>query len=245
MSADPEDSAQRQYGVHMWEPLRFTTPEGYDYLRGSRLKRIGYELFRLLIHGILWPLDRVCWGFRIRGRENLAALDGRGAVSVCNHVHAMDCTFIDLALRKRRVYYVTLESNFRIPGIRRIIRWLDGVPLSKQAKPMSELFRQMETAVKDGDIVQIYPEGELLPGCRSLRDFQDGAFYLAAKSGAPILPMLLTLPEGRRGYTLRILPPVEPPAGGRPRESAAALRDTVRARMQAALDEAAEEQRRR
>lgn len=250
MTPAEETAARREEErvFHMWEPLRFETPRGYDYLRDGRAARAGRRALRALVHLILRPLDGLAYGFRIRGGENVRALGDGGAVSVSNHIHPMDCTMADLALRRKRVYYVSLECNFRIPVIRRIVRALGGVPLSADVHGMGELFSAMETAARRGDAVHIYPEGVLVPYGQGLRDFRKGAFRLAVRAGVPVLPMvfLYRAPRGwaarlrRRPYlTLRVLPPMRAPEGLSPREAADALERQVRAAMEAAQAEGA------
>ena len=121
------EEAERVF--HMWEPLRFETVEGYDYQRKGLLPSTGNALLRIFVDLILSVFDKIAFGFRIEGQENLKLLGKRGAVTICNHLHPLDCSMVDLAVRRRRIYYITLEANFRIPVIRHLIRILGAVPL--------------------------------------------------------------------------------------------------------------------
>lgn len=216
---------------HMWEPLTFEVKEGYDYIRNTPVKRLAHDTLRTFAHLVLGFLNRFLFGLRIRGRRNLKALQHNGpagAVTICNHIHPMDCTMIDLALGRRRMYYLTLESNFRIPLVRHIIRTLGGVPLSARPGCTKELFAAMGTQIEKGACVQIYPESVLHPYYEGIRPFKKGAFYLAVRNQTPILPMVITYrrPSGiyrlykhKPCLTLNILPPVFPnPAAGKPGE---------------------------
>ena len=127
-----------------WEPLKFETGNDYDYLRNAWYKRLGTALFRRLVAFILCFYNGLVLGVKVHGRENLRALKGTGAVAVCNHVHNMDCTINNIALLPRRVYHVSLDSNFRIPVVRHIIRWLGAVPLSRSPKQVRRLFSEMK-----------------------------------------------------------------------------------------------------
>ncbi len=238
--AEPEE----EHVLHMWQPLDFQIDGNYDYLRDEPLQRLVSGLFRMLVHLILTVYNWVTLGFRIDGWENLAALEGQGAVSVCNHIHPMDCTMVDRALFPRSTYFITLESNFRIPVVRHLIRWLGGVPLSRSPRQIHTLFSQMEAAVKAGSVVQIYPEGVLIPYDDHLRAFRGGAFRLAARCGAPLLPMVITqhTPRGlfrlyKRKPCLRlhILPPLWPDQTMHMRDAAAQLQRESFAAMQQCL----------
>lgn len=210
------EEAERVF--HMWEPLRFETVQGYDYQRKGLLPSTGNALLRIFVDLILSVFDKIAFGFRIEGQENLKLLGERGAVTICNHLHPLDCSMVDLAVRRRRIYYITLEANFRIPVIRHLIRILGAVPLPHKSHTSRELFDAMAQAVQDGACVQIYPEGVMVPYCRKLRSFRNGAFRLAVKSGAPIFPMVIVqrkpsgiyrLYKNKPCLTLKVLPPIE------------------------------------
>ena len=228
-----------EHVLHMPETHPFSVKPGYNYLRadpGSRrlLTRLHYVCERAFWNFILVLIvfiDRVFLGLRIEGQENLKGLGGRGFVSVCNHVHMMDCTMAALALAHKRIFFVTLESNFRIPVIRHLVRALGGVPLPASPACMREMTAAMRTAVAEGFAVHLYPEGVLQPYAGTLRPFRKGAFTLAASIGAPVLPMAICYRRPRGLYalwkrrpclTLRILPPVYPDPSQTP---AAAARD--------------------
>jgi 1-acyl-sn-glycerol-3-phosphate acyltransferase len=184
--------------VKMWEPLPFTVGENYDYLKKGFFKTLWHYIFRVFAHTVLMIYEYFIVGVRIYGRKNIGNL--RGAVIVCNHVHTLDCTFVDRAFYRHRVYYATLETNFKIPVVRPLITWLGGVPIPRSPTREVEFVKHMEEAVKDGDMVCMYPEGVLMPYCRNLRKFRRGAFYLAKRTGCPIIPVVVTFrkPAGLR-----------------------------------------------
>lgn len=243
---DSGDGSERVF--RMWEPLRFTVKKGYDYRRNGLHSRIATALLHGFAVAVLSVYDRLAFGYKIEGRENLELLGGRGAVTVCNHVHQMDCTMIDLAMRGRRMYYLTIEENFKIPVIRHIVRILGGVPIARGGR-MAELFDAMGGALCDGNCVQIYPEGVMDPYCKGLRRFKDGAFHLAVTNGAPILPMVVTYRRPRGFYALykkkpclhiTILPPVECPAHGSKRERIQQMKGDATDAMSSAIERLSE-----
>ena len=167
-----------EHVIHMWQPFSFEVKKGYDYRRANPLSRLTSSLLKTVAVPVLTVFDRVVLGSRIDGWKNLRRLRNTGAVTVCNHVHMLDCTLVEQALFKERTYFITLASNFKIPLVRHLIRILGGVPLSADVQTTAELFSEMGKALKKGACVQIYPEGVLLPYCRELRPFRRGAFYL-------------------------------------------------------------------
>ena len=213
--------SEDEHVLHFWQPFHFVTPEGYDYTRNSFWHRFEAFLLRSFAAFILEGLNRVLFGFKITGRENLKAVKG-GAITVCNHVHPMDCTMVNLALLDKRLYYLTLETNFRIPIVRHLIRVLGAVPIPSKKHCFNEMFSEMSAAAKAGAFVHVYPEGVLIPYSKKLRRFKSGAFRIAAAANVPVLPMVISQekPTGLFEFykrkpclTLNILPPIYPEQG--------------------------------
>lgn len=227
--------------LHLWQPFHFQTGMGYDYRRRAWYQRALTAVVRTFAACILWVYERLVLGFRIVGRENLSRCMEGGMVTVCNHIHPLDCTMVDLALYPRRVHYVTLESNFRIPVVRHLIRVLGGVPLPKNPVKLLELFRAMEAAAHDGAAVHIYPEGVLIPYSDALRPFQNGAFRFAVRGQMTVVPMVIeqAAPTGWRKWlkrrpclTLHILPPQTVDRSLPSKNAAAALERDCQTAMQ-------------
>lgn len=247
MEHDQQLIPEAEHVLHLWQPLTFTVDEDYDYLRKKWYQRFGSVLFRGIVTVILAVYNTLTLGMKVDGRKNLKLLKGQGAVAVCNHVHPMDCTMVDNALLSKRVYYVTLDTNFRIPVVRHIIRWLGAVPMSRSPKQIRALFSQMGEAMAQGAVVQVYPEGVLIPYDSTLRSFRNGAFRLAVDSGVPVLPMVITQ-EPPKGFFrlykrkpclhLHILPPIRPDETLPRREAVAALHTACRAAMEGRLSQA-------
>ena len=215
-SADPASGA---HPLKMWTPCKFTIDQDYDYLRDSAFHTAVHKTVRAAAHGILNLYNRLAFGLRVCGKENIAALKESGAVTVCNHVHMMDCTMLDCAFRQKRVYYATLQSNFKIPVVRRLIRVLGGVPISADPRQIRRMFCSMGTALRRGCFVHIYPEGILYPYYqKGMRNFHSGAFHLAVSSRMPIVPAVITFHKRKGLWALKrkpcvrltFLPPIYP-----------------------------------
>ena len=198
-------------------------------------------LLRWLVLIVFGPLFAL-WGWRVCGKEHLKGLPG-GAVTVCNHVHPLDCVRLACALFSHQMYFLSLKANLELPVAGRLVRLLGGLPLPETAAGGVHLTRTIRALLDQGALVQIYPEGVLVPYCTALRPFARGAFYYAVDSGAPVLPCVL-VPRPRTGWRrftgkkpllqLAVLPPVYPQPGPR-RAAAAALQQQVTAAMQAVL----------
>src|SRR5699024_5918851 len=91
-----------------------------------------FNTFSNLLYIIAYPLliiiNKFFFGFKIEGKENLENID-TGKVTVSNHVHPMDCTMIGLANVPQKTFFTSLETNFKIPVVRRIIKLLNAIPI--------------------------------------------------------------------------------------------------------------------
>ncbi len=142
--------------------------------------------------------DRLVFGLQVRGKENIKAVKGKGAVVVCNHVHPFDCTFLGLLIAPRKAVFTSLERLFPLPVVGPLIRCMGSVPVPTAPSRMRRFLQEMTQAVQQGRLLCIYPEGELIPYYNGLRDFREGAFTIAAKADAPIVPVVISK-RPRRG----------------------------------------------
>lgn len=191
------------------------------------------------------------YGYRVRGRDNLAAIAGRRVVFVANHVLPLDPLFQACAIAPRRTYYTLLEETVLTPVLGTLVRLLGGIPIPPDPGRLAAVDEAMRAALEGRGLVHFYPEGECFLFNQELKDFKAGAFYYAIKHRAAIVPLVTvlkagggasgrSLPGGARAE-LRILPAVEPPEpsgrAARDLHAALALARSIRAAMQACIDE--------
>ncbi len=202
-----------------------------------------YRLLRRIIFRLFPPVFRVLYGWRICGEIPEEAVR-QGGVSVCNHIHTLDCIMMAYLWKDYFVQFLTLASNLRIPVAGPIVKLMGGIPLPESIDGWKPVYQRVEKAFSEGQILQIYPEGELIGGCRQLRPFRPGAFTFAVKYKKPVIPCVLRFyPRFRKngvrrkdGMELVILPPVYPPSERSGKAAAKALLEEVRERMEEALN---------
>ncbi len=133
----------------------------------------------------------------------------------------------------------------QLPFIRHLLFVARCMPVPQDRKLLRTFSDAMDAALRAGGIVNIYPEGWLIPYCDTLRDFKNGAFSHAKDAGVPVVPMCITYRKGRGLWrlkrrpcmTLHILPPVFPdPAAPRAADTVR-LRETCKAAMEACIRE--------
>ena len=207
-------------------PAKELTPEKADYLCkkfSSKLKRrlanfIGDHYFLNLIKKDVLAIDGVT------GEEHLAALKD-GAVLTCNHFHPFDNYAIFHCIRKylprKYLYKVIREGNYTsFPGLYGFLfRHCDTLPLSSNRRTMMNFLSAVNTLLKRGETLLIYPEQEMWWNYRKPRPFQVGGFKMAYRADVPVVPTFITMTDDSRldgdGYpiqrlTLHVMPPIYP-----------------------------------
>jgi 1-acyl-sn-glycerol-3-phosphate acyltransferase len=150
-----------------------------------------FDRRRVVLHlfscfwGAFYIYANPIWHLRVEGREKLP---WRGpAVLVANHASLIDVVVLFSLYRPFK--WVSKAGNFKLP----FIGWnmsLNGyVPLVR-GNPRSALraIRDCRRLLRLGAPVLIFPEGtRTMTG--ELQEFKDGAFFLAAKLGCPVVPI--------------------------------------------------------
>ncbi len=180
----------------------------------------------------------------VTGRENIPA--GRACVFVANHRSYFDIPVMLTALDGPHGLLAKQEID-RIPLVRRWMRLLGCVFVVRDDVHAS--MRALNAAtdtVKTGQSFTIFPEGTRYKGEEGgMGEFKGGAFRVATKAGAPVVPVAISgtraIFEDRHyiitpgPVTVRILPPVE--TAGLTREQQKALPGAVQALIAGALTE--------
>lgn len=170
----------------------------------------------------LWARSLLAFGFirvRVEGIENV---DPNGHyVLVSNHQSFMDIPAL-LARLPLQFRFFAKKGLFRIPFIGTHLKRAGHLPVdrSNARNSLKSMIEGARIVAERRISVLLFPEGGRAP--KGLREFTEGAAYIAIKTGAPVLPMALRgmremLPMGsvhiRSGrVTLRIGAPI-PTAG--------------------------------
>ena len=227
-----ENISESTHVTHLWEPLKFTLKDNYRYISKSKLFSFFSNLIAAIIFPILIILNKILFGFKIENKDKV--LKNTGFVSVSNHVHYMDCTMIALLYFPKRVYFPTLQSNFKIPFIRHLIKILYAIPIPTKDNQKVSFYNDINKALLNKKIVQMYPEASMWPYYEKVRSFKYGAFKMAVTANVPIQPLKFVFQEPTGIYKLYkrkkclhliVLDPIYPDLSLQPKERIADLRD--------------------
>ena len=201
-------------------------PDKVDYLNeklSSRIKnrlanKVGARFFDKMIADGQMIIKEV------RGIENYTEVEG-GAIVTCNHFSVCDNYAVWLALREhmggRLLYKVIREGNYTNPpkpfGF--IMRHCNTLPLSSQVATVKKFLQAVRVLLDRGETILIYPEQGMWWNYRKPRPMQDGAFSLAVRNNAPVVPIFITMEDSDtldgdgffvEEYTVHILPAIYP-----------------------------------
>jgi 1-acyl-sn-glycerol-3-phosphate acyltransferase len=146
----------------------------------------------------------VFWKLRLEGREKIPW--NRPVVLVANHRSLVDI----LALYKvRRPFkWVSKTENFKLPFVGMVLSLTNCIRINRESlRSGLQFISQAEKEMKKGSSVMIFPEGTRSKS-KEMRRFRDGAFILAKKMNAGIIPIVHTgtentFPRGKRGWVLK------------------------------------------
>jgi 1-acyl-sn-glycerol-3-phosphate acyltransferase len=184
------------------------------------------------------------FGFRfdVRGSQHVPTTGG--AVICSNHVSFFDFTFLGLAAlpQHRLVRFMAKAAVFGHWFAGRFMRAMRHIPVDRKAGAAA--FESAVRALKDGEIVGVFPEATISTSF-TVKDLKAGAARMALDAGVPIIPAALwggqrVATKGhvhlRRGVPVTVL--LGEPIVAEPGEKAQSLLRRTRAAMERLLDEA-------
>lgn len=177
--------------LHFWTPFHVNVDENYDFLPKNPIFRLFSRFLRRVVLTIFPLYNRLFFHLRVNGMEKLRELEG-GAVTICNHVHLLDCTMVADCFQRRMVYFPTLKSNMEIPVVGGLVRLLGGIPIPKENRAFTRFSKIVNSLLQRGEIVHLYPEGILAPYYHGIRSFRRGAFTYAYDAEVPVIPMVIS-----------------------------------------------------
>ena len=172
------------------------------------------------------------WKLRVEGIENLPS---GGAVLVANHQSIVDIPML-LSAFPRPIGFLAKRELGEIPLFGKAMAAAGNLFVDRDdPRDSVRMLREAGTRLRGGRLVVVFPEGTRSRD-GSIGEFRPGAFYLAQKSWAPVVPVYLeggyrAIPKGGfrvrpAGLLIRVLPPLsrEEGAGGSKDRIATAVR---------------------
>jgi 1-acyl-sn-glycerol-3-phosphate acyltransferase len=153
-------------------------------------------------------------------------------------------------LTDRKLFFMVKDELWSNRALGKLIVFLGGFPVHRGAADR-EALRRAQEVLERGQMLVLFPEGTRHEGPR-VEHLHEGAVFLAARTGAPIVPVGIggsdvSMPKGKlvpRPLRIHVVvgEPVAPPApsatGRIPRSALREATERLRVAIQAAYDEA-------
>lgn len=140
-------------------------------------------ILRKIIHFLVWLAYRPAYV----GFENIPATGP--AVLIANHVSYMDGPLIDLGC-KRNVRYLIDQDIYNLPGVHFLMSLNKAIPIAYNRKSVEQAFEVISEGLKAGDLICIFPEGNLTY-TGSLGRFRPGIEWIIKRDAVPVIPIAI------------------------------------------------------
>jgi 1-acyl-sn-glycerol-3-phosphate acyltransferase len=144
-----------------------------------------YSLVMILLGVVLRVIARVT----VYGMENLPGKNNT-YVAVTNHIGRLDPAFAYYLLNRKDIIMLVAEKYKEHTWSRVLAQAVDGIFVDRYNADLNAI-RQVLRRIQHGGVVILAPEGTRSPSCSLIQGW-DGASYIAAKAGLPILPVGVT-----------------------------------------------------
>ncbi len=210
-------------------PSRQIQPGEVDYQQkkiSSKIKSyFAFKAAKKFLNKMLKSKQIIIKG--IEGKENIELLNG-GTIITCNHFNPLDSFAIQYVYdeikkqRKRGKFFrIIKEGNYTsFPGFYgKLMRSCNTLPLSSNYKTMNEFLLAVKNLLSAGNYILIYPEQSLWWNYRKPKPLRKGAYTLAVKNNAAVLPVFITMQDSDivdsdgffvQEYTIHICKPIFP-----------------------------------
>ncbi len=208
-------------------PTKPLLPDDINYLRRDPVSaaktKLAFTAARRFVNELI--ADKKLIVKEIKGIENFSSLQ-TGAIVTCNHFNAYDSFAIQMAYeasnqKKRKFYRVIREGNYTsFPGFYGfLMRNCNTLPLSSNHKTLKKFMEAVDTLLKEGHFILVYPEQSMWWNYRKPKPLKNGAFMFAARNNVPVLPCFITMKDTDivdtdgffvQEYTIHVSKPIRP-----------------------------------
>ncbi|WP_226667784.1 MFS transporter [Microbulbifer aggregans] len=139
---------------------------------------------------LIWLLSHTMYRVKHQGLEQVP--EEGAAIIACNHVSYVDALLLAGAVR-RPIRFIMYKPIYEIPVLHFIFKTSRAIPIcSRQKDPegYARAFEEIEQALKDGDLLCIFPEGQLTQD-GEMQPFKAGIEKILQRTPVPVIPMAL------------------------------------------------------
>jgi len=210
----------------------------------TRFTRI-YRLLRMLVH----LLNALLFRTSVHRQGTVPA---EGPVIIAPVHRSFIDFFVASEVTDRKLHYMAKDSLWRNPVLARILPSVGAFPVHRESADR-EAMRRAQQVLEAGEVLILFPEGERRSG-PVVADLHEGVAFLAARTGATVVPVGIggsasVMPKGTRIPRPRhihlevgeaLAPPERSGTGRVPRSRIHGLTEQLTASLQQLYDRAVE-----
>ena len=172
--------------------LHLSPPAVFFWGAAATLVAAGYVLYLLpdsLLRLLLWFATHTLYRLDVVGRDNIPARGG--ALLTPNHVSMADAAFL-IASIDRPIRFLMFRGSYEHPLVKPFAKILGVIPIASDQGPreMIHSLRQATEALKNGELVCIFPEGQMTR-IGQMMPFRRGMERIIKGVEVPIIPVNL------------------------------------------------------
>ena len=153
-------------------------------------KHLFYDIHKVLCVPLIWLLWRPK---RIFENKNAKKRIKGGYIQIGNHNTYIDCVYLQASEPCRRLYLMAAKEVLeRNKFLALFLKLFLTVPIDRDNFQLSD-FKKFLSIIKEGHVLNIFPEGHINFNKGTIDDFKDGATLLSLTSSCPI-KVLYVLP---------------------------------------------------
>ena len=162
--------------------------EGYRYMYTGRL----FKAFEFLFYyGVMIPvvymLEKVYCHQKFANRKVLKQAKKEGCFLVSNHTQVQSDSYIGpLATYPKKCFIISNPHVLSVRGLRLGMQAYGVIPLGSNWEENKEFLNCVETRLREGHAVIIYPEAHVWPYYTKIRPFDYQSFWYLTNSGKPM-----------------------------------------------------------
>jgi len=143
-----------------------------------------------LMRFLTWILIHTIYRVEKSGLQQIP--DAGAVILACNHISFVDPMIIGGCVR-RPVRFVMYYKIYRIPLLHFVFKTAKAIPIAgrnEDEEMFNRAFVEMEEAVRNGDVLCIFPEGQI-SSTGEFNPFRPGLIRLLDAQPAPVIPVAL------------------------------------------------------
>ncbi len=214
--------------------------ENWVYIHTSAWKKFTHFFWlRMVATPIAYPWIHFKFRHKIVGREKIKEIKkGQGYFLYGNHTQpTADALIPTMICHPRDTYVIVHANNVSMPYLGRVTPSLGALPLPDNLAAMRHFNHAVETRIREGHPVAIYPEAHIWPYCTWIRPFSDKSFSYPIKLGVPVYCFTNTYQTRKHSAAPKLVTYVDGPFFPDPSLTGAAQRRELRDRVYAAMCE--------